>query len=215
MATLLPLADELFLVGHDHYTGRNRIDDSVLDTILAGAVLGELLLAGRVDTEIGMFVTVRDQRPYGERVSDAALAEILKRREPRTLRAWVEYLRADARAMIATRLLQAGVVERVVGRRRLRRPRPVVRYPATDASVAAGPQVRLRYLLDHPESMDAKTAVLAGLVALAGLATVVGGDSDRQTREALTGLRSGLSSQMQPLVREVESAVAQVSLSVR
>ena len=212
MTTVLPLADDLFLVGHDQYTGRVRIDDAVLDTSLAGAVLGELLLAGRVDAENGMLVTVRDQRPYGERVSDAALAEILKQREPRTVRAWVEYLRADARSMVATRLLLAGVVERVAGRRRMR---SVVRYPATDPSAAAAPQVRLRYVLDHRESLDAKTAVLAGLVAVAGLEPVVGGDSDRLTREALAGLRSGLSAQLQALVLGVESAVAQVTLSVR
>jgi len=212
MTTVLLLADDLFLVGHDQYTGRARIDGAVLDTTLAGAVLGELLLAGRVDTENGMFVTVRDQRPYGERVSDAALAEILKQREPRTVRAWVEYLRPDARAMVATRLLQAGLVERVAGRRRMR---SVVRYPATDPSAAAAPQVRLRYVLDHREALDAKSAVLAGLVAVAGLETVVGGDSDRPTRAALAELRSGLSAPLQALVLGVESAVAQVALSVR
>jgi len=70
-------------------------------------------------------------------------------------------------------------------------------------------------VLDHREALDAKSAVLAGLVAVAGLETVVGGDSDRPTRAALAELRSGLSAPLQALVLGVESAVAQVTLSVR
>src|SRR4051812_29822687 len=89
----LPLADELFLIGHDQYTGKPQVSDSALDTGLAGAVLGELVLAGRLGVADDTKVEVRDQRPYGERVSDAALAEMLKQTEQHPVRAWVEYLR--------------------------------------------------------------------------------------------------------------------------
>src|SRR5262252_8816407 len=100
MMIVLPLADELFLVGHDQYSGKPQVSDSALDTGLAGAVLGELALAGRIYVADDTNVIVRDQRPWGERVSDAALAEILKQREPHPVRAWVEYLRAHSRTRV-------------------------------------------------------------------------------------------------------------------
>ena len=176
MTAPLPLADELFLVGHDQYSGRPHVADAVLDTGLAGAVLGELFLSGRVDVEEGCLVTVRDQRPYGDRVSDAALAEILKRRESHPVRAWVEYLRADAQR---------------------------------------GPQVRLRYVLDHPDRGDTRTALLGTLVLITHLESVVGGGTDRQARGRLVGLRQDLPAELATLVLGVEAAVAQVALSGR
>src|SRR5262245_36977798 len=105
----LPLADEFFLVGFDEYTGKPLVNSEVLDTGLAGAVLGELLLAGRLVVDENNLVTARDQRPYGERVTDAALAEVLKQRDPHPVRAWVEYLREHVRAMVAPRLVQIGM----------------------------------------------------------------------------------------------------------
>src|SRR2546421_10390435 len=43
-----PVADELFLVGHDHRTGRSAISRQILDAGLVGAVLSELVLAERI-----------------------------------------------------------------------------------------------------------------------------------------------------------------------
>ena len=206
MTAPLPLADELFLVGHDQYSGRPHVADAVLDTGLAGAVLGELFLSGRVDVEEGCLVTVRDQRPYGDRVSDAALAEILKRRESHPVRAWVEFLRAEARTMVASRLMQAGLVGRETARR-------TTRYPAADAQ--RGPQVRLRYVLDHPDRGDTRTALLGTLVLITHLESVVGGGTDRQARGRLVGLRQDLSAELTTLVLGVEAAVAQVALGGR
>src|SRR5574342_1034606 len=130
----LPLADELFLVGHDQYSGKTQVSDAALDTGLAGAVLGELVLAGRVQVGDDTTIYTRDERPYGERVTDAALAEILKQRETHPVRAWVEYLREHARTMVAPRLIQAGLVERVQSRVLLKQ---TVRYRAVDPLKAA------------------------------------------------------------------------------
>src|SRR5688500_2520469 len=116
----LPLADELFLVGHDPYTGKPRVSDGALDTGLAGAVLGELALTDRIYVDDDTVVQVRDQRPYGERVSDAALGEIMKQNDLHPVRAWVEYLRDHARTMVAPRLVHTGLIERVQARSMLK-----------------------------------------------------------------------------------------------
>jgi hypothetical protein len=209
---ILPLADELFLVGHDQYSGKPQISDGVLDTALAGAVLGELVLAGRLTVGNDTTVVVRDQRPHSERVSDAALAEILKQREQHPVRAWVEYLRDHARTMVAPRLIQAGLVERIQARAMLRQ---TVRYRAIDALRAAAPQARIRYVFDHPDNLDEQTAVLGGLVVASGLDFVLGGGSGRETRDALLAGQRLLRTDLQSLIIGVESAIAQIPLTAR
>ena len=208
----LPLADELFLVGHDEYSGKPQIGDTALDTGLAGAVLGELVIPGRVHVGEDTLVVVRDQRPYGERVSDAALAEVLKQREPHPVRAWVEYLRDHARMMVAPRLVQSGLVERVQARSMLKQ---VTRYKAVDALKAASSQARLRYVLDHPANLDEQTAVLGGLVMATNMDFVLGGATARQTRDGLANMTAQLRPELRALVAGVESAVAQLALSAR
>ena len=106
----LPLADEMFLVGHDQYSGKPMVDDLALDTGLAGAVLGEMVLAGRLGVNEETMIEVRDRRPYGDRVTDAALAEVLKQGQPHSARSWVEYLRGHVRSMVAARLVVRGLV---------------------------------------------------------------------------------------------------------
>jgi hypothetical protein len=201
----LPLADEFFLVGHDQYRGRPRVNGLVLDTGLAGAVLGELVLDRRIVVGPDTTVQVWDPRPYGERVSDAALAEVLKQDQAHTVRAWVEYLRDQARAMVGSRLVVRGLVTARVGRHR--------RFPAVDPVLAAAPQTRLGYLLDRPGLADESSAVLAALTLATGLNTAVGGPSDRQIRNGLTQMHEGLDPQLRALTLGVAAAAAQASLA--
>src|SRR4051812_16223568 len=107
---ILPLADELFLVGHDEYSGKAVVDGRRLDTGLAGAVLAELVQAQRIAVDLGGLIRVLDDRPAGERVTDAALAELLRHAPGQPLRPWLEHLRVQARIMVAPRLAQVGLV---------------------------------------------------------------------------------------------------------
>ena len=208
----MPLADELFLVGHDPYKGNPRISDNALDTGLAGAVLGELALAERIYVDEDTVVQVRDQRPYGERVSDAALAEILKQNDLHPVRAWVEYLRDHARTMVAPRLVQTGLIERIQTRSMLKQ---IVRYPAIDPLRAASAEARLRYMLDHPGNIDVQTGLLAGLVMAVGLDFLLSGASAREVRDGLTRMLRILRPDLRNLIVGVESAVAAIALSAR
>ncbi len=200
----LPLADELFLVGHDQYSGKAQIDDRALDTGLAGAVLGEMVLAGRLGVDRDTMIAVRDQRPYGDRVTDAALAEVLKQDQPHSARSWVEYLRDHVRTMVASRLVSRGLVRQQLSRQR--------RFPAVDPVVAAAPQARLRFMLYRPGKADQQTAVLGVLTLATGLDFVVGGGSGRQTRRELSLLHSSISPDLRHLVLGVEAASAQLEV---
>lgn len=199
----LPLADELFLVGHDQYRGRPRVSGRVLDTGLAGAVLGELVLDGRIAIRPDTMVQVWDPRPYGERVTDAALAEILKQDRAHTVRAWVEHLRDQARVMVGSRLVGRGLVT----------PQRVQRFPAVDPVIAAAPQTRLGYLLDRPEQADEPSAVLGALTLVTGLDAAMGGPSDRQIRDGLTQMHEALDPQLRALTLGVAAAAAQTMLA--
>lgn len=207
-----PLADELLLIGHDEYSGKAIVSGEVLDTGLAGAVLGELLLAGRIVIEGGK-VALRDPRPYGEPVTDAATAEIHRKGNMFAARSWVEYLRADVREMVARRLLALGVIRREQGRSMLRQ---VVRYPAVDPVRAAGPRVRLRYLLERPGLIDQQAAMLASLLRACALEPVLVLDVRPEPGvDLIAGAARALSPEGHALIRGVDTAVAAIALTIR
>lgn len=209
----LPLADELFLVGHDEYTGKCLVNHAVLGCGLAGAVLIELMLAGRIALADGRFV-VRDSRPYSERVTDAALTEMLKRRESFPPRSWVEYLCGNVREIVAERLEATGMIRREQSRGLSLRS--VVRYPAVDAVEAAAPRVRLRYMLDQGHSLDMPTALLGALVRACELESVLLLQAARQqVRELLTRIVDELPADLRLVLNAVDSSVAAVALTVR
>lgn len=207
----LPLADEFFLVSHDEYSGKPLVNAEVVNTGLAGAVLAELILGHRLTVADGFIIT-RDQRPYGERVTDAALAEILKQRDAHPVRAWVEFLREDVRDMVGPRLVASGMIQRVQSRSMLRQ---TVRFPATDPIQAAAPRSRLRYIVDHPELLDVQTAILGALVLATGLDHVLGAGTPREARESLERLADPMPGDLKAIAGGVDAAVANIALTVR
>lgn len=206
---VLLLADEVFLTALDENSGKARISDGALDTVLAGAVLGELVLAGRIGITDATHVVVYHPSPVGEPVSDTALAEILKQAEQYPVRAWVEHLREIVPPLVATRLVRARLVERVESRTMLK---TTVRYPAVDRLAIAAPVARVRYMLDHPSFLDESTAALAGMIVAANLEFVFGGASPREIRASLAGMAELLKPELRLLLAGIDSAVAALAL---
>jgi hypothetical protein len=205
----LPLADELFLIGHDEYTGKSIVNAELLDTGLAGAVLGELLLDDRIIVDEGR-VSIRDPRPIGESVTDAALVEIRKQQETHPVRAWVEYLRDEVREVVGRRVIATGLVRREQSRALLR---TVVRFPAVDTVAAAGPKVRVRYILERAETIDLHTATLAVLVRTTRLEASLVLDPARG--DPIAEVLAGLPPDIRMLVTGVDAAVAAIALTIR
>ncbi|MDT4986128.1 MAG: hypothetical protein QOI74_222 [Micromonosporaceae bacterium] len=209
----LPLADELFLVGHDEYSGKCLTNLAVLGCGLAGAVLIEMMLAGRIAMVDGRLV-VRDTRPWSDRVTDAALAEMVKRREAFPARSWIDFLCGDSRDIVSARLEASEVV-----RRRLSRGislRSSVRFPAVDPVDAAGPRIRLRFMLDQGQSLDLPTALLAGLVRATELESILLLSLGRQqVRDLLGQVVDALPADLRAIMAAIDAAVAKVALTVR
>jgi hypothetical protein len=104
----------LVLTGDD---GKTRVDSTKLTYALAGAVLLELSLLGRVDvagkgegTRPGRLV-IRDPSPTGNAVLDLGLAELGKRanKKPRDV---IRHLARGVREDVYTLLVEAGAVRR-------------------------------------------------------------------------------------------------------
>ncbi|MFB9236874.1 GPP34 family phosphoprotein [Plantactinospora siamensis] len=212
--TELRLADELFLIGHDEYTGKPKANDELLGTGLAGAVLGELLINRRISCSGGK-VAVIDQRPWGEVVSDAALGELQRRMGTYVVRAWVEHLRDNAREAVGRRLVALGMVRREESRGVLSR-KGAVRFPGVEPMVCAQPQVRLAYQLERPGVIHPQMATLAALLLALGLEHLLVVTMSRQeTREQLTQITASLPAELHALVTGVQAATAALALTVR
>ena len=208
----LPLADEIFLVGHHEDSGKPLISDPVLDTVLAGAVLGELVFADRVGVTDQTVVLPHNASLVGDEVADVALNEIVQQPARYPIRAWAEHLRGGVRALVGARLVRTGLVDRVESRVLLR---TAVRYPPLNRLTAASVAARIRYTMDNPAALDEQTGALAGLILAGGLEFVIGGTSPREVRERLLGMTGALRPDLSSLVAGVESAVAALALSAR
>jgi hypothetical protein len=208
----LPLADEVFLIGHDENSGKAHVSDAGLDTVLAGALLGELLFAGNIALTEETVVIPYSDASTGDTARDSALVEINKQAERYPVRAWVEHLRGDVRPLVAGRLIRLGLVERVEARGVLR---TTVRYPFRDRIAAASPIARLRYMLDHPDILDEHSAALAALVLAGGLEFVFGGASSREVRQSLVRMAQTSHPQVRLLIAGIESAVAALAMRAR
>jgi hypothetical protein len=197
------------LIGHDEYTGKSIVNAEILDTGLAGAVLGELLLDDRISIAEGK-IGIRDPRPIGESVTDAALVEIRKQRDRHPVRAWVEYLRDEVREVVGRRVTATGLVRREQSRSLLR---SVVRFPATDTIAAAGPKVRVRYILERAEAIDLHTATLAVLIRTTRLEASLVLDPSRG--DPIGEVIDGLPADVKMLIAGVDAAVAAIALTIR
>ena len=164
--TVLPLPDELLMLGFDDAVGRPLVPGIVLDLGLAGAVLIELLLAGRLTVrDERVFVT--DARPVDDPIAEAALDKIRSAAEPHEVRRWVPDLAKGVREQILGRLVATGVVERaetlVLGLFRR------VRYPLLNPAPETAAQLRLDVVIRHREEPGRHTAALAIMVHAIGL----------------------------------------------
>jgi hypothetical protein len=160
------LAEAFFLVAHDDTSGRPRLHSRAVGLGLGSALLAELLLSGHVTWSDGRVLAHRmaRQRPPGDVLLHMVMDRIVAE-QAQPLRTWLAALAADAVDQVAVHLTRSGVI-RVVGSGRWRRP---VRYLPVDSHIAAGPQVRLNWLLIHRQTMTWSDVALAGLCQATGL----------------------------------------------
>ncbi|GAB3845611.1 GPP34 family phosphoprotein [Dactylosporangium cerinum] len=163
------LADDFLLLALDD-RGTNLVGDPGLDYGLAGAVLLDLMLAGRLGLADGR-VVVTDPAPVDDPVADAVLTRVVKEATPRKPDAWIQPLTDGLRAKVLERQVEAGVLR--VERDKVLWVFPRTRYAsATGAEPVAETAVRreLTAAVDGTGAVPARTAALLGLAQAVGLA---------------------------------------------
>jgi hypothetical protein len=208
------LADDLFLLAHDEMSGKPRLHPRATGIGLAGALLGELILFGRVDVrgdaDARAFVVVTDRRPIEDALANAVLGQVMSADgRPRTARAWLGYLAQTAGHNVGERLGATGLLTRT----RTRLPRRGIRWVPADMTTAAWPATRLRTLLTRTDPVTVADAALAGFAVACGLGQQILWDTSASARQYLDYLVAGLPDALGALVAQTETAVGDAVLS--
>ncbi len=174
----LTIAEELLLLAHGD-DGKRLIGSTELDRGVAGALIVELALAGRLAVEDNRLV-VRNASPTGDPELDAALhriAEEDKRRKPKW---WVEKLDSkQVNERVLTRLAERGVLREET--HRILGFLPTTRYPAQDPGLESEVRERLYRAVMGADQPDDHTVALAALLHACGLSRKVIPEVDRAT----------------------------------
>ncbi|OKI46054.1 GOLPH3/VPS74 family protein [Micromonospora sp. CB01531] len=206
----LPLRDELFLLGHNDDTGQPHIHRQALALGLAGAVLIDLFLAGRIVLDLNdgrpageRWLRLRTDQPVGDLIADTAIAAIRHGRTAPPVKAFLRGFSPDLYERTRAGLVAAGILRHGT-RRRLGGLARTDTYLATDTKWAVVARARLRYVAQGREQPDNHTAALAGLVATLGLTTHLYLDDDTAT---LTTRLKSIAEQHHRSVRDITATV--------
>ncbi len=157
--------EELVLLALDDQTGKPLdLPPSAPGYGLAGAIILELSLAGRVDTDLQQ-LTVLNPAPTGDGLLDPWLSLFQTTRPPGSVMFWLRELslRQDEIRQAATdRLIQRGILRRE--ERRLLWVFGVRRYPTVDGAERAEVRTRLSRLILGNDLPAPRDAILLSLI---------------------------------------------------
>ncbi|WP_182905061.1 GPP34 family phosphoprotein [Microbispora sp. H13382] len=162
----LTIAEEVLLLAYREDTGKPMIGSLELDCALAGALLAELAIRGRVGFD-GKKLRVEDGAPLGDEELDATLSRIIGEARRRDASWWVGKLRMGRlRKRLLTRLAARGVLSEQEGK--ILGIFPTTRYPELDPRHEQGVRERVQNVLTGAEP-DERTAVLFAVMHAAKL----------------------------------------------
>lgn len=184
----------------------------LLDIVVAGAVLMELALEGRIDTDLERLV-LTDSTPLEDDLLDPTLADIASGPSDRDAEFWLGRTAArggDIRKRTIARLVERGILETETGglffSRGVSRSR---RYPTRDGRPVEEVRLRLMRVLFSDEIPDPRDVVLVSLSDAAGvLRRLLTGDERRRLRERIELIRK-----LDLIGRSLASAIRKQRLS--
>ncbi|TDC11448.1 GPP34 family phosphoprotein [Nonomuraea longispora] len=171
------IAEEFLLLAYRDDKGTPLIDSTRLDSALAGALLAELAVAGRLELS-DKKVTVTDPSPLGDAELDATLSRIASETKARKPAWWVQRLKTSKlRNRLLTNLAGSGVLTEE--RSRALGIFPVTRWPEAHPGVEADVRERAGAVLKGA-TPDARTAVLIAITHAAKLDRKVFPEADKR-----------------------------------
>lgn len=202
------LADELFLLAHDEVSGKPRLHPRVTGIGLGGGLLGELILAGRIDLQPtpeanSGAVILMDPRAVDDELGSAVLEQIAAVGRPRPGTGWLKHLGQTATRNVGERVAASGLVTPI----RSRLTRREVRWAPVDMSSAAWPATRLRMLLSKQDELSLPDTTLAGFALVCGLGQQILWNTPASARLYLDYLVAQLPDPLRLLLAQTERAV--------
>jgi hypothetical protein len=205
------LADQFFLIAHEDRTGRSRLHPRATGLGLAAALIGELMLDGRVRIFDGDLHIVSRQPPR-DALSHDILDLLIAQPQHRDVRTWLAFLSQDAAVRVGERLMRVGAVEPVTRRKMPSTQTLYMPNNEQQRNAAAWAPMRLANILVRGLDMSISDRVLAGLVAATGLTRHVLWDFEAH-RHALLLLPSAIASlpgDLRDLIEYTEASVGSV-----
>ena len=167
---MLRFAEEIVLLLLDEERGAliSALPSHSLDIILAGAVLMDLALEGRIDTDLTQ-LSVADSTPLDDDLLDPTLADIARDSEIHAVNFWLAHTAkqgSEIRDRTIARLVKRGILEAeddalILLTRAVSRSR---RYPSIDGNVIEEVKLRIMRVLFSDEIPDPRDIVLICLV---------------------------------------------------
>jgi hypothetical protein len=167
---MLTFAEELLLLSHDEKSGSfSRLPDLLLSVALAGAVLMDLALLNRIDTDLTELV-IHDRAPTGEKLLDHALGSLAALPATTTTAQALEILRKNGAAIeraALARLVERGILRETEGR--VLWVFETKRYPLIDGKELLDVKRRIAALLLSDAIPDPRDVVIIALAQACGL----------------------------------------------
>jgi hypothetical protein len=205
------LADQYFLIAHEDRTGRSRLHPRATGLGLAAALIGELILEGRVGVTDGDLI-ILDRHPPADALAHDILDLLVAQSRHRDVRTWLAFLSQDSAARVGERLMRLGAVEPVTRRRMLSTQTLYMPNSPEQRNAAAWAPARLANLLVRGIEMSVTDRILVGLIAATGLTRHVLYDFEmhRHAFQALPNAVDSLPSDLRELVEYTEASVGSV-----
>lgn len=208
----LTMPEEILLLLLDDETGRPiGLPGPAGDLALAGSILMELALAGRIDTDQNS-LTLVDPRPVGDTLLDPVLARLVAAGDVRPSTLWIQEVAEqgpDLRAALLERLVASGVLRPVEDR--FLWVFPDRRYPKADGrEESAEVRQRLRGVLLDDDIPDPRDALLIGLARASGLIPLLLSEVEAQrvgARVEQIAILEELSRSLAQAIRDVYAAL--------
>ena len=188
---MLRFAEEILLLLLDENRGDlTPVPGWSLSCALAGAVLMDLALEDRIDTDLERLI-LTDATPLGDDLLDPVLAEIAQSEETHPTRFWVEHFAAqadDIREEALSRLAESGIVELEDGGFLALSPQAsrVRRYPLNDRETRDDVRLRIMRVLFGDDIPDPHDIVIICLADACGLfERLISADELEQVQERI------------------------------
>jgi len=181
---MLTCAEELLLLAHDERSGQfANLQDLLMNTALAGAVLMDLALANRLDTDLSSLV-VLDRSPTGEKLLDFALQSVGTLPARTTTLDGLDVLRKqgnELERLAIARLIERGILKEVEGR--ILWVFESRRYPLIDGKELREVKRRIADLLLSDDIPDPRDIVIIALAQACGLLSRVFSESELRSAQ--------------------------------